>query len=291
MKLGLMFGSAAFTTAEDCHRMVEIAEDVGVESVWAVEHVLAPSRVESRYPYSDDGRAAVGEAVLLDPVVWLSFVASVSRTLRLGSGVLILPQRHPAYVAKEWATLDRLSNGRAMLGIGVGWLKEEMEALGLPFHKRGARTDECIRAIRSLWADGASTFQGRFFEWSEMVSLPKPVQRPGVPIIVGGHSIQAARRAARLGDGFFSVGTLSGHTRTQPGQLTLEAALDAIEEECREVGRDPTTIEISVGANRPTTNQIRQLVDLGVSRVLIAPTRPSRLRQMLESVMSVVGGG
>ena len=157
-----------------------VAEEVGLDSVWAVEHVLTPKVITSPYPYTSDGKLAdMEQAVLCDPVVWLSFMAAVSTTLRLGTGIMILPQRHPAYVAKEWATLDRLSGGRAMLGIGIGWMAEEMEALGIPFSERAPRTDECIRAIRSLWGSDYSTFDGRFYRWADMRSYPKPVQQPG----------------------------------------------------------------------------------------------------------------
>ncbi len=189
MKIGLMFASSAYTTAEECAAVVEVAEEVGLESLWAVEHVFVPKEVTTPYPYTEDGQiAGIGDAVLCDPVVWLSFVAGISRTLKLATGILILPQRHPAYVAKEWATLDRLSGGRAILGVGIGWLREEMEALGIPFSERAPRTDESILAIRSLWGDEPSSVDGRFHHWDEMISNPRPAQSGGVPIVVGGHA-------------------------------------------------------------------------------------------------------
>mgnify|MGYP003694163367 CR=1 FL=1 len=138
-----------------------------------------------------------------DPLVALAYAAAVTKTLRLATGIVILPQRHPLYVAKEVATLDVLSHGRVIFGIGVGWLEEEFQALGVPFDERAARTAEAVRAIRSLWKDEAEPFHGRFYRWEKLESHPKPVQKPGVLIVVGGHTELAARRAARYGDGFF----------------------------------------------------------------------------------------
>ena len=149
MKIGVMFASSSATDDVSIRELVEVSEEVGIESLWAVEHVFVPATLASAYPYTDDGQVAgIDTAVLCDPVVWLSYVAGISRTLKLATGIVILPQRNPAYVAKEWATLDRLSGGRAILGVGIGWLAEEMEALGIAFSERAARTDESIMAIR-----------------------------------------------------------------------------------------------------------------------------------------------
>jgi probable F420-dependent oxidoreductase len=272
VKLGLMFCSTMFTTRDECRALVDLAEGHGIESVWAVEHVLTPAHVSSVYPYTDNGGLdGLNEAILCDPVVWLSFIAGISTTLRLGTGIMILPQRHPAYVAKEWATLDRLSGGRAMLGVGVGWLAEEMEAVGFPFEERGARMDESIRAIRSLWTSQPSTFDGRFFRWENMISNPQPIQRPGVPIVVGGHSRPAARRAARLGNGFFWPGTLNSAVHAPGDDATLVELIDTIAAECDLIGRDPAEVELTVGARNPSPETIERLGSLGVSRIVINP--------------------
>src|SRR5574338_508221 len=123
-----------------------------------------------------------------EPLIGFGYAVAVTKTLRLATGILILPQRHPIYVAKEVATLDVLSNGRVILGIGVGWLEEEFRALGIPFAERAARTAESVKAMRSLWKDEAEPFAGRFFKWDKLESHPKPVQKPGVPVVVGGHT-------------------------------------------------------------------------------------------------------
>ncbi len=264
MKFALMFANTgAFAEPDALARLAQTAENVGIESMWAVEHVVVPVAYDSPYPYNKSGKLPghVGSAIP-DPVVSLAFVASVTKKIRLGTGILILPQRHPLYVAKEFATLDVLSKGRAILGIGSGWLAEEFAAVGIPFRERGARTDEAIRAIRSLWSDGTSTFDGKYYRWPAVESNPKPVQPKGVPIVVGGHSEAAARRAARLGDGFFPA----------KGDLaTLRGLFELIRTECRRIGRDPAEIELTSGAPQTDVDVVRQFEDLGVSRMTLGP--------------------
>ena len=139
---------------------------------------------------------------LPDPLIWMAFVAAATTRIKLATGILILPQHNPVLAAKQIATLDHLSRGRILLGIGVGWLQEEFAALGVPFAERGARTDEYIVAMRELWSADKPTFKGRFVAFEGAYCRPQPVNK-SVPIIVGGHSEAAARRAGRLGDGFF----------------------------------------------------------------------------------------
>lgn len=205
MKFGLMFANAGpFAVPETFETLVRTADEVGFESIWTVEHVVVPVGYESEYPYSDTGKMPGPEnSPIPDPILPLAYAAAITRQIRLATGILILPQRHPAYVAKQFATLDVLSRGRAIAGIGIGWLQEEFAALGIPFRERAARTEEAVRAVRSLWADTPQAFSGEFYRWPALESNPKPVQKPGVPIVVGGHVEGAARRAARIGDGFF----------------------------------------------------------------------------------------
>jgi alkanesulfonate monooxygenase SsuD/methylene tetrahydromethanopterin reductase-like flavin-dependent oxidoreductase (luciferase family) len=163
------------------------------------------------------------------------------------------------YVAKEVATLDQLSGGRALLGIGIGWLREEFQVLGIPFEERMARTDESIQALRSLWKDGPSKFDGRHYRWAPLESNPKPRQRPGVPIVVGGHTPGAAKRAARLGDGFFPA---------RPDNLV--ELIRILRDECGKIGRDPAEVEITTGS-LPTLDEVKRLQDLGVARFVVGP--------------------
>lgn len=264
MKFGISFATAGpFADPDLFESLVLIAEEVGIESIWSVEHVVLPQGFQSKYPYSKDGRFPGGEtASIPDPLVALSYAAALTKKLRLATGIMILPQRNPLYVAKEWASLDVLSRGRAIMGIGIGWLKEEMETVGIPFNERAARTEESVQAIRSLWKDEPEAFDGKFYNWGPQNSNPKPVQKPGVPIIVGGNVEGAARRAARVGDGFYPA---SGSFKTLPNLL------DAMRDECQKLGRDPNEIELTVAGGNLDPGRVRQYQDIGVSRMMINP--------------------
>jgi probable F420-dependent oxidoreductase len=264
MKFGLMFANAGpFAFPEMLAHLATTAERVGVESIWSVEHVVIPVGYQSTYPYDPSGKIPFPNQVPIpDPLLPLAYAAAVTKKLKLGTGILILPQRHPLYVAKEVATLDVLSGGRAMLGIGVGWLEEEFNALGIPFAERAARTAESVRAIRSLWKDEPEPFAGKFYRWGKLESHPKPVQKPGVPILVGGHTEMSARRAARYGDGFFPA---------VPDDEKLTWLLGILREECKKLGRDPATIEVTSGRTAPDVEGVKRLSDLGVSRFVTQP--------------------
>ncbi|MCA9505841.1 MAG: LLM class F420-dependent oxidoreductase, partial [Myxococcales bacterium] len=255
MKFGLMFANAGpFGLPENLVHLAQTAESVGVESLWTVEHVVVPKGYESRYPYSSTGRMpGTEDSPIPDPFVWLGYAAAVTKTIRLATGIVILPQRHPFYVAKESATLSVLSGGRFTLGVGIGWLEEEFKALRVPFEDRAAITDESIGALRALWSDGPSAHDGAHYAWPPVESRPKPVGGR-VPIVIGGHTKGAARRAARLGDGFF------------PARAdTLDVCLAEIRAECDRTGRDPGEIEITTGCPL-TPDEIKRCEDKGVSR-------------------------
>jgi probable F420-dependent oxidoreductase len=265
MKFGIAYANAGpFGFPEPLAHLARTAEEVGIESIWTVEHVVIPVGYRSAYPYDPSGKIPGPENVPIpDPILPLAFAAAVTKRLRLATGILILPQRHPIYVAKEIATLDVLSGGRAILGIGIGWLQEEFDALGIPFAERAARTRECVAAIRSLWHDTPEPFEGKFFRWAALESNPKPVQKPGVPVVVGGHTDSAARRAARYGDGFFPG-------VTDPARL--KALLAILREECARVGRDAAKIEITIaGRLSDPADLVRRVEDLGVARIVTAP--------------------
>ena len=264
MKFGLLFvNTGEFVQPEGIRALASTAEAAGIESLWTVEHVLVPVGYRSRYPYSKTGRMPGTEDMPIpDPLVWLGFAAAVTTTLRLATGVLILPQRQPAYVAKQLATLDVLSGGRAIAGVGVGWLAEEFASVGVPFEERGARTDESIQALRSLWSPRAEPFRGRFYHWEAAESNPRPVQTGGVPIVIGGHSAPAARRAARLGDGFFPA-------RGTPEELA--GLFGIVREECERIGRDPAEVELICGGRVRGPEDLEPYAALGVSRLVVSP--------------------
>ena len=264
VKFGLLFANTGdFVQPDGVRGLAGAAEAAGIESLWTVEHVLVPVGYRSRYPYSKTGRMPGGEDMPIpDPLVWLGYAAAVTTTLKLATGVLILPQRQPAYAAKQLATLDVLSGGRAIAGVGVGWLAEEFAAVGVPFEERGARTDEGIQALRSLWSPRAEPFRGRFYRWEAVESNPRPVRPEGIPIVVGGHSAPAARRAARLGDGFFPA---------RGGPEELARLFGVVREECEHIGRDPAPAdELHLGRVR-TPEDLEPYAALGVSRLVVSP--------------------
>lgn len=267
MRFGISFANtgplAQGPTATACMQAVEAA---GFDSVWTVEHVLVPADYESTYPYARSGKMPGGETVAIpDPLIWLAYVAAVTEHLLLGTGILILPQRNPAIVAKEVASLDQLSGGRVRLGIGVGWLEEEFDALGVPFAGRGARTDAYVAAMRALWGGGEVTLDDGYQRWERAVSLPTP-PNGSVPVVVGGHSDAAARRAGRLGDGFF------------PGKgspADLAHLIGVMRAAAEEAGRDPDAIEITAGSagvmGPDPLGAVQEMAALGVHRLVIAP--------------------
>lgn len=259
MKLGLMFANTmAFATAQGARILGPAAEAAGFESVWTVEHVLYPEGYESVYPYAPSGKMpGSGDSPIPDPMAWLSFVGATTSTLKLATGILILPQRQPAVLAKSVATVDALTEGRVILGIGVGWLKEEFAALGVPWERRGARTDEYIDVLRKLWDSDGVTHNGDFVHMDNVSSNPKPANG-SVPIHIGGHSAAAAKRAGRIGDGFF------------PGTGDIAELIDIARQTAADAGRDPNAIEITAGSAsllEDPAGSMEELKAMGVDRV------------------------
>jgi probable F420-dependent oxidoreductase len=226
-----------FATPEFLGAVGQGAEERGVNRIWVGEHVVLFDEYASSYPYSGDGRLPVGgETGLLDPFVTLSFLAAHTTTVRLGTAMCLIPQRNPLYTAKEVATLDWLSNGRVDLGVGVGWLREEFEALGVPWAQRGKRTDEYLGVLRSLWEDDLSRYEGQLVSLPECRQYPKPVQRP-VPVHVGGESDAALRRVARHADGWVPFNC---------GPDELASLVDKLDRHLAEERRSRQQIEITV---------------------------------------------
>ena len=238
MKFALHFGNNTFPDGAGAARLARLAEAAGFDSVFAVDHVALPERYESTYPYAPGGRLPGTQFTAMpDPLIWMAFAAAATTRLRLMTGVIILPLRNPLVLAKQVATLDHMSGGRIELGIGVGWLREEFEVLCVPFAERGRRADEYVGAMRALWREDGASFAGRFVSFEGVTCDPKPLAR-AVPIIVGGHSEAAARRAGRLGDGFFpSIGA----------QVDTMPLFDVVRRSAEAAGRDPGAIEILAG--------------------------------------------
>lgn len=265
MHLGLAFANTGpFATSEGVVSLATAAEGAGIESLWTVEHVIWPTAYDSEYPYSPTGKMPGDKtSPIPDPLVWLSFVAANTSTLVLGTGIVILPERNPLVFAKECATLASLSRGRLQLGIGVGWLEEEFDALGVPWPKRGARTDEYVHAMRELWSHDDATFSGEFVDFENVSSNPKPPNNT-IPIVIGGHSTAAAKRAGRLGDGFF------------PGKgspAELKEMIDIVRQSAADHDRDPEVIEITAAhpglMGDDPVGAAQELADIGVSRTIL----------------------
>jgi probable F420-dependent oxidoreductase len=263
MKFGLAFASSIGIDGPAALDVCRAAEAAGFESVWGGEHVIMPTTIDSRYPYTEDGKIpAEPDTPIPDPLIWLAFAAAAAPSLRLGTCILIVPQRNPVILAKELATLDRLSGGRVELGLGVGWLKEEFDALGVPWERRGARNDEYIAAMRALWAGPHATFDGEFVKFAPVTCSPRPVNGT-IPIVVGGDTEAAIQRVARLADGYF------------PGEGDvgrLGALIRRVREAAERVGRDPASIRINAMFGQQMADPVagaEQLAELGVDRAML----------------------
>lgn len=234
VKFGIMFANTmSFVSGEGAALLGRSAEDAGFESLWTVEHVVYPEGYESTYPYAPDGKMpGSGENPIPDPLVWLAHVSAATSTIKLATGISLLPERSPLLFAKEVATLDSMSGGRVELGIGIGWLKEEFAALGVSWPRRGPRTEEYMEVMRLLWAGDDVSFHGEFVNFDNISSNPKPTSGR-VPIHIGGHSEAAAKRAGRVGDGFWPAG----------GNLT--DLIKLARQTAEDTGRDPSTIEMT----------------------------------------------
>ena len=241
-------------------------ERCGFESIVVVEHTVLVTRYDSVYPYDSSGRVGLAaDCPIPDPLDLLAFLVGHTSRLGLATGVLVLPNHHPVVLAKRAATVDALSGGRLRLCVGVGWLKEELEACGADFGSRGRRADEQLAVLRALWADqpGGACHHGEFFSFDDVMCYPKPVAGERLPIHIGGHSRAAARRAGRFGDGFQPLGVT--------GQK-LASLIALMREEAASAGRDPAALEVSLGhtVTKIDADRAGSLTDQGADRIVLA---------------------
>ena len=242
------------------------AEASGFATLWSGEHVVLVDQPRSRYPYSADGTIAVpADADWLDPLLGLSFIAAVTTRIQLATGVLLLPEHNPVLAAKQAATLDTLSGGRMVLGVGIGWSAEEFAALGVPFERRGRRAAEYVAAMRALWADDVASFSGEFVRFGEVRVNPRPVRDRRIPVVVGGNSDAALRRAAEFGDGWYGF--------FLPASSVPER-IAALGRYCRERGRSLSELTVAVAPSDGSPEAVPALAAAGVTELVVVAAPP-----------------
>ena len=260
-------GQGPLGTPENIRRVAQRAEALGYGWIAVSDHIVLPNDIHSRYPYSDTGEWPTGGVGgYLEQVCLLAYLAAQTTTARLLSAVMVLPHRSPVFTAKALATVDVLSGGRLTLGCGVGWMREEFEAIGAPpFAERGRVSDEYIAAFRELWASEDPTFDGRYAKFSDIAFLPKPVQRPHIPIWIGGESGPALRRAGRLGDGWMPIG--NNPIRPLQTEAAYTAAVGEVRAHAEAAGRDPSALHLAYMTGWRTQREPERLAD-GTRRIL-----------------------
>lgn len=267
---------------EIVERYVQTAEAAGFASLWASEHVVFFEDYEPTYPYAAGGRPPMQtDTEMMEPLNLLSFIAAKTKKIRLATGVFLLPQRNPVYTAKETSTVDVLSGGRLDLGIGVGWLREEFEALNVPFEERGARCDEYIEVLKRLWTQDNAEFSGRFYELAPCTQRPRPVQRPHPPILVGGTSAPAIRRAARLGDGWVAINLSPEDASQKLASLRTQREAVGLSME----GFRSTLMAVNFAIEPEDLARYR---DAGIDQVVLPPMRGSEVLTSAEDLYALV---
>lgn len=276
LKFGLtQINTGAYSYPATMVRIAQAAESAGFDSVWTSEHVVLPDMPGQQSYVAPEHR-------YLNPVVALTFIAAHTSTIRLGTGVIVLPQHHPLVLAKELASLDVLSGGRVIFGIGVGWAEPEFRAMGVPFQDRGQRTDEYLAAMRAIWSEASPAYHGQFVSFANVQAYPHPLQQPYPPIVIGGRSHAAYRRAVQVGYGWYGF------------SLDLEETAHAIADLRQATRRYPRPdflgeLEISVAPRIPVDLAVAQrFAELGVHRLILIPRR-SLDGPALEEFVTTVG--
>jgi len=248
--------------------MARTAEDLGFESFWCAEHPFLPVRSASRFPSSPDGVIPETYAHFVDPFVALACAAGATSRIKLGTSIVLVPERHPLLLAKEVSTLDYFSGGRFLFGIGAGWLREETEIMGGDFDHRWTQTRESVLAMKELWTKPEAEFHGKYYDFPPVKSNPKPKQKPHPPVLLGGSARNVLQRVVAWGDGWLPTGPI---TPERVGEA--RATLDAL---AKDAGRDPRTLSISVHGQSADRDLVKRLLEAGATRVVIRPaTMPS----------------
>lgn len=312
MRFGFGIPNAGVVTGSDIVRFVQRAEALGFESIWTGDHIILPTAGTTQYPYTADGSFPLASTEnFLEPFTLLAYVAAVTKTVKIGTTVIIVPYRNPIEQAKMLSCLDVLSGGRLIAGVGVGWLEKEFDVLGASYKDRGPVTDEYLQIFKTLWTEVEPAFKGRFYAFDGITMFPKPIQKPHPPIWVGGHTRRAIRRAVRFGDAWHP-------TRQTPDFVARH--LPYLREEAERIGRDPRTITISlkrsldftdiglsgtilrrsggalIGTTHEVLDDVRRCQDIGIDQ-LTYDFRTGRVDEMLAiiehfatAVMPKIGG-
>lgn len=267
MKFGIHYslGVGVHPTADDYIRIAQQAEALGYQSVWLGDHIVIPEQIAAPYPYTKDGSVGFARNTPWpDPFVLLAAIGVATKTIRLGTSVIIVPYRNPLHVAKAVATVDLVSHGRYQFGVGIGWLKEEFDALGEQFSERAPRTREYLQVMKAIWSGEIAKFQGKYFSFPDLHTNPLPVQKPHPPIIFGGESLPALKRIADLGNGW------------QPGPISVDVfreRLGQLQTLMTERGRSMSELSISMlGSVRDLQQdrgKIAALEELGVKEMVL----------------------
>ena len=269
MKIGFLVGSESRAGKSALTTLAVNAERLGFATLWTPEHVVLFDEYSSVYPYTENGRTFFpATTTIMDPFVTLACAATVTSKIRLATAICLVPEHNPLVLGKTVATLDHLSGGRVTLGVGVGWLKEEFAALGIPFETRAQRTRECIQAMRTLWGDELSSFPGKFVNFRNVRSYPKPAQGGNLPVYFGGESVPALRRVADLGNGW--CGANLSPEEVAPRVRRLEDLLKAN-------GRKLADVGISIMArivNPLTVDDLKRYRDAGAAEVIMLSRKP-----------------
>jgi probable F420-dependent oxidoreductase len=251
--------------------MARKAEELGFESFFCAEHPFIPVQTQSRFPGSDDGVIPESYSHFVDPFVALARASGTTSRIKLGTGIVLVPERHPLVLAKEVSTLDLFSGGRFLFGIGAGWLREETEIMGGDFDHRWTQTRESILAMKELWTKTEAEFHGTYYDFPPVRSYPKPKQKPHPPVLLGGGARKVLERIVAWGDGWLP-------NRVTPEQLReSRATLDRL---AKDAGRDPSAITITVHGQPADRDLIRRFHDAGANRVLVRPPTVKTIAEM-----------
>lgn len=285
MKIGIVsINVGGPKTAESMLATAQYAESAGIESVWTFEHVMIPTEYESQYPYTRTGKMPISpEAWLLDPLIPLAHVAAATSTLRIGTGVNIFPQTNPLLFAKQAATLDVLSGGRLELGLGLGWLAEEFDAMGTPFARRGARFDDYLSAVKKVWSGEVVEHRSEFLSWHDFKSHPMPAQRPHPPILIGGVSDKTLRRIIETAQGWYAP---------SDSVEMLARAIETLRRFADEAERPFETVGVTASWRvDKQPDALQTFEDLGVERAvaMLGSTGTSDPREAIDRIVRAAG--